>query len=139
MARILITGSADGLGRAAAETLLCDRHELIVHARSAERLAAVEPLIGRGASSVVGDLSDVDETRSVADQVNRLGRIDAVIHNAGVLRGPHILPVNVVAPYLRSRGSRRRALGVDAAPGDLQRWVGSWSRVGRLWRRRGPS
>ena len=100
MARILITGSADGLGRAAAETLLCDRHELIVHARSAERLAAVEPLIGRGASSVVGDLSDVDETRSVADQVNRLGRIDAVIHNAGVLRGPHILPVNVVAPYL---------------------------------------
>ena len=100
MARILITGSADGLGRAAAVTLLCDRHELIVHARSAERLAAVEPLIGRGASSVVGDLSDVDETRSVADQVNRLGRIDAVIHNAGVLRGPHILPVNVVAPYL---------------------------------------
>jgi NAD(P)-dependent dehydrogenase (short-subunit alcohol dehydrogenase family) len=100
MARILITGSADGLGRAAAETLLCDRHELIVHARSAERLAAVEPLIGRGASAVVGDLSDVDETRSVADQVNRLGRIDAVIHNAGVLRGPHLLTVNVVASYL---------------------------------------
>jgi hypothetical protein len=36
----------------------------------------------------------------VADQVNRLGRGDAVIHNAGVLRGPHLLPVNVVAPYL---------------------------------------
>jgi NAD(P)-dependent dehydrogenase (short-subunit alcohol dehydrogenase family) len=32
--------------------------------------------------------------------VNRLGRVDAVIHNAGVLRGPYILPVNVVAPYL---------------------------------------
>ena len=100
MARILITGSADGLGRAAAETLLGDGHEVIVHARSAERLAAVEPLISRGASAVIGDLADLDQTRAVADQVNRLGPLDAVIHNAGVMRGPHILPVNVVAPYL---------------------------------------
>ena len=100
MARVLITGSADGLGRAAAETLLGNRHEVIVHARSAERLAAVEPLLGRGASAVVGDLSSANQTRSVADQVNRLGRVDAVIHNAAVLRGPHLLPVNVVAPYL---------------------------------------
>jgi NAD(P)-dependent dehydrogenase (short-subunit alcohol dehydrogenase family) len=100
MARVLITGSADGLGRAAAEDLVADGHEVIVHARSAERLAAVEPIIGRGASAVVGDLSDAEQTRSVADQVNRLGRVDAAIHNAGVLRGPHLLMVNVVAPYL---------------------------------------
>ena len=32
--------------------------------------------------------------------MNRLGRLDAVIHNAGVYAGPHVLPVNVVAPYL---------------------------------------
>jgi NAD(P)-dependent dehydrogenase (short-subunit alcohol dehydrogenase family) len=38
--------------------------------------------------------------RAVARQVNRLGRLDAVIHNAGVLSGPHVLPVNVVAPYM---------------------------------------
>ena len=73
MARIFITGSADGLGRAAAETLLGDGHEVIVHARSAERLAAVNALIDRGASAVVGDLADLDQTRAVADQVNRLG------------------------------------------------------------------
>ncbi|HEX6618762.1 MAG TPA: hypothetical protein VF024_03840, partial [Solirubrobacteraceae bacterium] len=30
----------------------------------------------------------------------RLGEMDAVIHNAGVISGPHVLPVNVVAPYL---------------------------------------
>src|SRR3954467_12981812 len=100
MSRILITGSADGLGRAAAETLLGDGHQVIVHARSAERLAAVEPLISRGASAVVGDLSEADQTPAIADQVNRLGPVDAVIHNAGVIRGPHILPVNAVAPYL---------------------------------------
>ena len=100
MARIFITGSAGGLGRAAAETLLGDGHQVIVHARSTERLAAVNDLAGKGASAVVGDLADLGQTHGVAEQVNRLGRVDAVIHNAGVYRGPHILPVNVVAPYL---------------------------------------
>jgi NAD(P)-dependent dehydrogenase (short-subunit alcohol dehydrogenase family) len=100
MARIFITGSAGGLGRAAAESLVRDGHEVIVHARSAERLDAANDLVDRGASAVFGDLADLDQVRAVADQVNRLGRLDAVIHNAGVLRGPHVLPVNVVAPYL---------------------------------------
>jgi NAD(P)-dependent dehydrogenase (short-subunit alcohol dehydrogenase family) len=100
MARIFITGSADGLGRAAAKRLHGEGHEVIVHARSTERLAAVQDLISRGASGVVGDLADVKQTRGVADQVNRLGRVDAVIHNAGILSGRAVLPVNVVAPYL---------------------------------------
>jgi NAD(P)-dependent dehydrogenase (short-subunit alcohol dehydrogenase family) len=100
MTRVFITGSANGLGRAAAQTLLDDGHEVIVHARSTERLAAVRDLLDRGAAAVVGDLSDLEGTRSVAAQVNRLERMDAVIHNAGVISGPHVLPVNVVAPYL---------------------------------------
>jgi NAD(P)-dependent dehydrogenase (short-subunit alcohol dehydrogenase family) len=100
MARIFITGSADGLGRAAAQTLLAGGHEVVVHARNADRLAALDDLIGRGASSAVGDLADPHQTRAVAAQVNDLGHMDAVIHNAGVLGGPHVLHVNVVAPYL---------------------------------------
>lgn len=100
MARIFITGSADGLGRAAAETLLEDGHEVIVHARSTQRLTAVNDLIDGGASAVVGDLADLDQTQAVAEQVNRLGRVDAVIHNAGIYSGRHIMPVNIVAPYL---------------------------------------
>ena len=100
MTRIFITGSADGLGRAAAETLLEDGHEVIVHARSTQRLTAVNDLIDGGASAVVGDLADLDQTRAVAEQVNRLGRVDAVIHNAGIYSGRHIMPVNIVAPYL---------------------------------------
>jgi NAD(P)-dependent dehydrogenase (short-subunit alcohol dehydrogenase family) len=107
MARIFITGSADGLGRAAAQTLLSDGQEVIVHARSSERLAAVNDLTGRGASSVVGDLADLNQTRAVADQVNQVGHLDAVIHNAGVYRGLHILPVNIVAPYLLTALIRR--------------------------------
>jgi NAD(P)-dependent dehydrogenase (short-subunit alcohol dehydrogenase family) len=100
MPRIFITGSADGLGRAAAQTLVDDGHEVVVHARNADRLAAVSELVDRGAVPVVGDLADLDQTRDVAEQVNRIGRMDAVIHNAGVYTGPTVLPVNVVAPYV---------------------------------------
>ena len=100
MAHVFITGSADGLGRLAAEKLLEDGHEVVVHARSTERLEALRELLDRGAAAVTGDLANLEETRDLADQVNRLGRMDAVIHNAGVVRGAQILPVNVVAPYL---------------------------------------
>ncbi|WP_436535664.1 SDR family NAD(P)-dependent oxidoreductase [Actinoplanes sp. HUAS TT8] len=100
MARIFITGSADGLGRAAAGTLLDEGHQVVVHARSTERLAAVKDLIDRGAAAVAGDLADQGETRAVAEQVGRLGRVDVVIHNAGVYQGGQIMPVNIVAPYL---------------------------------------
>jgi len=60
----------------------------------------VRDLVDRGAAVVVGDLSDLEQTRGIAAQVNRLGRMDAVIHNAGVNSGPKVLPVNIVAPYL---------------------------------------
>jgi NAD(P)-dependent dehydrogenase (short-subunit alcohol dehydrogenase family) len=100
MRRVFITGSADGLGRAAAETLLDAGHEVVVHVRNRDRLTAVSDLQKRGAAAVVGDLFDPEETREVAHQVNRLGQMDAVIHNAGVVSDRQVLPVNVVAPFL---------------------------------------
>ena len=104
---MFITGSADGLGRAAAQTLIDHGHEVAVHVRNKDRLAAVSDLQDRGASVVIGDLSDIEETRSVADQANDVGRMDAVIHNAAVPTGAEVLPVNVVAPYLLTTLIRR--------------------------------
>jgi NAD(P)-dependent dehydrogenase (short-subunit alcohol dehydrogenase family) len=100
MARVFITGSADGLGRFAAQSLLDQGHEVVVHARNSGRLTVVRDLAQRGAAVVVGDLSDLEQTRGLARDVNRLGRMDAVIHNAGVYTGRQVLPVNIVAPYL---------------------------------------
>lgn len=100
MSRIFITGSADGLGKAAAATLLADGHEVVLHVRGRQRLDAVQDLLDRGARVVVGDLSDQGQAEDVAAQVNRLGRMDAAIHNAGVYTGRQILPVNVIAPYV---------------------------------------
>jgi NAD(P)-dependent dehydrogenase (short-subunit alcohol dehydrogenase family) len=83
MARIFITGTTDGLGRAAAQALIEERHEVVLHARSSERAAVLDELAPRSGGVVVGDLSNASETRSVANQVNAIGRMDAVIHNAG--------------------------------------------------------
>ena len=100
MSRILITGSTDGLGRATAASLLDAGHEVIVHARSLERASAVTDLTERGAGLVVVDLADRQAVIAAADELNAGSPIDAVIHNAGIISGPGLLPVNVVAPYL---------------------------------------
>jgi NAD(P)-dependent dehydrogenase (short-subunit alcohol dehydrogenase family) len=110
MSRILITGSAQGLGRSAATTLLADGHQVVVHARDTSRAAALTDLVDRGAAVVIGDLTSAQQTRHLADQVNQLGRMDAVIHNAGVYGDrdrnpspeghPRMLAVNTLAPYL---------------------------------------
>lgn len=100
MAQVLVTGSADGLGRGVAERLLAGGHTVLVHARNPARRAALDDLAARGAHALVADLADPEQTRDLAARVNRLGRLDAVIHNAGVYGGRQMIPVNVVAPYL---------------------------------------
>lgn len=98
--RVLVTGSADGLGRAAALTLQKAGHRVVVHVRNRARLDAVADLVDAGAEVVVGDLGELADVRGVAEQVNEIGRMDAVIHNAGVSSSGRVLPVNVVAPYV---------------------------------------
>ena len=111
MSRVLITGSSDGLGLAAATLLIGQGNEVIGHARSDSRAADLRRQAPGIAGVVVGDLASAAATRSVADQVNALGRLDAVIHNAAlgyrerdraVTADGHeqLLTVNVLAPYL---------------------------------------
>ncbi|WP_407178537.1 SDR family NAD(P)-dependent oxidoreductase [Bradyrhizobium sp. STM 3562] len=110
MARIFITGSTDGLGRAAARSLLNDGHEVVLHARSSERASTLADLAPQAAGVVIGDLRSAAETRDIAGQVNAIGRMDAVIHNAGIYAAANrgstpeghacILAVNTLAPFM---------------------------------------
>jgi NAD(P)-dependent dehydrogenase (short-subunit alcohol dehydrogenase family) len=109
MARIFITGSTDGLGRAAARSLVAQGHAVVLHARSSDRASAVADLARSSAGVVIGDLGSAAEVRRIAAQVNALGRMDAVIHNAGIYSAPTrgstaeghaaILAANTLAPY----------------------------------------
>ncbi len=110
MPSIFITGSTDGLGRAAAGVLMGEGHEVVLHARTRERASALSDLAPDAAGVVIGDLSSAAQTRELADQVNDIGRMDAIIHNAGVYLEPSrsttaeghakTLAVNTIAPYL---------------------------------------
>ncbi len=111
MAIVFITGSTDGLGRAAAQSLLDQGHQVVLHARSVDRAAAaLSELASHSKGVVVGDLRSAVETRSIADQVNAIGHMDAIIHNAGVYtqrsRGStpeghaSTLAINTLAPYM---------------------------------------
>ena len=111
MSRVFITGSTDGLGMMAAELLVSQGHRVVLHARNAERAADAQRALPAANAVVVGDLSSIAHARSVAEQVNRLGRFDAVIHNVGVGYReprrietedglPHVFAINVLAPYI---------------------------------------
>jgi len=102
MARIFITGSSDGLGRMAANLLLNQGHEVVLHARNAERgRQALEKAPG-AKKVLIADLSSIEETKQLAAEVNATGRFDAIIHNAGVYEVPNklIFAVNTLAPYI---------------------------------------
>jgi NAD(P)-dependent dehydrogenase (short-subunit alcohol dehydrogenase family) len=102
MARIFITGSADGLGHLAAKTLVDQGHQVVLHARNAERGQEALRKIPSAENVLIADLSDIEETKKLAAEVNALGVFDAVIHNAGVYnQQPKILfHVNTLAPYI---------------------------------------
>ena len=110
MARIFITGSADGLGHLAANELVGLGHRVVLHARNAERAQEASASIPKAETVLVGDLSDMEETKKLAADVNSLGSFDAVIHNAGIYApsknqnkkdfSKALFMVNTVAPFI---------------------------------------
>lgn len=102
MARIFITGSADGLGQLAAKSLVDQGHNVVLHARNAARARDAKAKVPGAESVLVADLSNIEEIKQLADDVNGSGSFDAVIHNAGVYQvsSKLIFAVNTLAPYI---------------------------------------
>jgi NAD(P)-dependent dehydrogenase (short-subunit alcohol dehydrogenase family) len=111
MARVFITGSSDGLGQMAAQLLVEQGHTVVLHARSEQRAQQALAAVSGAETVVIGDLASIAQTRNVAEQVNRLGGFDAVIHNAAVGYQeprriatedglPHVFAINTLAPYI---------------------------------------
>ncbi|HLO60293.1 MAG TPA: SDR family NAD(P)-dependent oxidoreductase [Bacteroidales bacterium] len=101
MARILVTGAADGLGKIAAQMLITQGHSVVLHARNPMRgEQALEALPG-AEGVVTGDLSRIEEIKDIARQANASGHFNAIIHNAGVYRvSSGVFTVNSLAPYI---------------------------------------
>lgn len=102
MARIFVTGSADGLGLLAAKDLVSRGHQVVLHARHPERGREAQKKVPGAETVFTGDLSSMEETKRLGEEVNKSGAFDAVIHNAGVYQGASktIFTVNTLAPYV---------------------------------------
>lgn len=83
---VIVTGAASGIGRAVTERVLGDGGAVVAVDREAEALAWVEDL-GTGAriDRVVGDVTSAEtNANAVACALERFGRLDAAVFNAGV-------------------------------------------------------
>lgn len=114
---MVITGSTDGIGRAAALALVRRGARVIVMGRDPRRTADVAAELGaegRSAGGVAeplaGDLGSLAEVRRVAAELTaRCPRLDVLVHNAGAIfwsRGETVdghertLALNHLAPFL---------------------------------------
>lgn len=113
---ILITGATDGLGRATAQSLAEQGHDLILHGRSPDKLAATADALRATGVRITKDQADLSDLSQVAAMADRIAaafpRLDVLINNAGVLKTAQTTTpdgqdvrfvVNTFAPALLSR------------------------------------
>lgn len=110
MTRIFISGSSTGLGFMAAQLLVAQGHQVVLHARNAARAEVARRALPEAEAVVVGDLETIAGAKALAARVNELGRFDAVIHNAavGYREGqrlttdglPHVFAINTLSAYI---------------------------------------
>ena len=150
MAKVFITGSADGLGLMVGELLIEQGHAVVLHARNEARAEDAQAKLPQAEAVLVGDLSTLAAMHDVAEQANGQGHFDAVVHNVGLgYREPRrvemedglsqLWAVNVLAPYVLTALMRKpdrlvylssgMHLGGDPSLDDPQwaerRWNGS--------------
>jgi NAD(P)-dependent dehydrogenase (short-subunit alcohol dehydrogenase family) len=110
MAKIFITGSADGLGAATAKRLAREGHEVVLHARNGARGADARRTVPQASGVIVADISTLAGCSLLAENANALGTFDAVVHNAAVFHRTSqdltedgyapTFAVNTLAPYV---------------------------------------
>ena len=84
---ILITGASSGLGRALAEACAAPGVTLHLSGRDAARLADAAAACRARGATVTEAVLDVTDAPAMAAWINRAGRLDLVIANAGVSGG----------------------------------------------------
>lgn len=81
---VIITGASSGLGAHFASVLHAVGARVVLTARRADRLTALAATLP-GAHTVTADVADErDRERLVADVIDRYGRVDVLVNNAGV-------------------------------------------------------
>lgn len=111
--RVLVTGAADGCGKAIALTLAKEGAQVILHdlAMKEELLKANAALCGNGATYLTADLSKAEEVEELSKNA---GDLDLLVNNAGIWPTAYVkemsvaafnktLDINLIAPFILCR------------------------------------
>jgi len=148
---VIVTGASRGLGAAIARLLPQMGARVVLNARSGDELVALAARIrdeGGSAEVVVGDVSvpEICE-KLVQTALDRYGRIDALINNAGILEPvarvadadeedwTRIFAVNVIGPVLLTRAAlpslrSRKGRVINVSSGAAVRPKTAWAAYG---------
>jgi NAD(P)-dependent dehydrogenase (short-subunit alcohol dehydrogenase family) len=115
----LVTGGANGIGRAIAHHLLAGGWRLGIVDLPESKMRRAFPRGTRNVMLIEGDVG-VEETaaRAVGDLLDRFGRLDALVSNAGIMiRKPlrrltltewyHVIDTNLTATFLLARAAEK--------------------------------
>ena len=144
----IVTGASAGIGEASARWLAREGARVVMAARRLDRLDAIRREIEAGggvAAAVAADItSEEDRKRLVRETIDKFGRIDALVNNAGYgQRGPiETVPVDnirrnfetnlfslialtqLVIPIMREQGSGR-IINISSVAGRIARPLSS--------------
>lgn len=144
MPTILITGASSGVGAATARVFAAKGDDVLLVARSAERLAALASDIGARATPLPCDAADPDAVAEMAVKVlSRHGAPDVVVHCAGagqwktaqdttpaeavtMMQAPYFAAFNVTHAFLPAMLSRDTGTIISVnSPSCLAAWPSS--------------
>jgi glucose 1-dehydrogenase len=130
----LVTGSAQGIGRAIVERFAREGADVVVNYRSgpamAEEVAAAARAMGVRAAAIQADVAQVSEVRRLVEEsVAAMGRLDILVNNAGVeTHAPFwdvtetdydkVLGVNLKGPFFATQAMVRH-LKATGRPGRI--------------------
>ena len=144
----IVTGASAGIGEASARWLAREGARVVMAARRLDRLNAIKQEIEAGGGVAVAIAADItidgDRKRLIRETLDKCGRIDALVNNAGYgQRGPiEIVPVEkirqnfetnlfslialtqLVIPVMREQGSGR-IINISSVAGRIARPLSS--------------
>ena len=127
---VVVTGASRGLGAAIVRSLVAEGANVVAAARTADALADLAAESPDQIAAVPCDMRDTDAVAALVDAcVDRFGRLDAVVNNAGVAPAGRLvdtdlsvmketIAVNVIAPAALAQAAARHWIASEK-PGSV--------------------